>query len=54
MYQFEHTAGFGVDVAKCPIRKPLQPRPVTLMGGNTSKECMNLGGNIYSEQIQSF
>lgn len=50
-YQFKHTAGFGVDVAKCPIRKPLQPRPVTLIGENTGQECMNLEG-IYTQQIQ--
>lgn len=29
-HQFKHVAGFGVDAAKCPIGKSLQPRPVTL------------------------
>lgn len=29
-YQFEHNAGFGIDGAKSPIRKSLQPCPVTL------------------------
>lgn len=37
-YQFKHKAGFGVDVAKHPIRKSLQPRPVALEERNTRTE----------------